>query len=1238
MKIVPLVRKAKRITKKVITTPKRVKRSLTNPRQRYAYYYKYAKVHPNRMLFDSFSGRGISDSPYAVLQEMMSQGIASDYEIFFTSRDVERDQAFVDANNLPIKLVDFFSLEYPKILATAKYLLSNSSFPQYFIRRPEQVFVETWHGTPLKTLGKQIKNGMQSMYFAQHSFIQASVLTHPNDFTRDAMMRDYNLENIFTGRVAMVGYPRNAIFLKERDASLREQYGLDGYTNFAYMPTWRGTSSLNVNVDAYAADVDAILREIDGRLDDSQRIYVNLHSMVASSITLDSYEHILPFPPEVGTYDFLTQMDALITDYSSVMIDYALTRKPVILFAYDMDEYLADRGMYITLDQLPFPIVTTTDELCSIIADGSYQEMGDAHEAFAERFLKYDSADNAKHVLDILLEKPVDDVPMIDYSSKERQPLTIVNARPQKTVKNLRGILETADPEQEVVLLQRKGFGPVKSGVVYDDYLDRQFVFVTRANPTTHLESKLSKRSPAVKERLIARNRLRLLGNVALEPDVRKAYCGTVAGSSYNAPKEIHLQAHTWLEGTTLHIQLPQDDYDASKIIVAHKREILWDRELTDDEKSSGVASVDIFELLCSSTLRARNNLRTKICLIVKEASTGSQYVADLIDERFDPEGTDWTSRYMEPLVFEQADWVDHAEYNEEGRALVPILNRQNDEKSVYVYPYDNIKGAFSLLFIVGGLTTYKRYKPVVTSVSTPQNQSVVLRIKLPKGPYTVDKVCFVNRAKSSETSHDASFTIKEHETFDRLTVRFDPNGLVFDGVFWDPYVCITDDDGYEQQLLCHTSDALRHSLFFRNPQVIIEDGNVFFPYTRKGKLAFTHREHDKYDSMLTKVKEWSAFGAYALMLPYWKRRHIWLSYEKYCFSAQDNGYHFFRYCMDENPNNARNHVFYVIKKDAADYQNVKQYGRNVIDFMSLRHMLYAMAAELYVSSDTKTHLYHWRSKQSVVRKVINKKKEFFLQHGVMAMKRVDYLLGKKGTTPMTYFLTSSEAEQDIIVKNFGYARKAVPVLGLSRWDVLEDKSTKGSPVILLMPTWRQWLEGVDGNIFLESDYYQAYSELIQNKELIDLLERANAKVKFFIHPKLSERLRHFASQSSSIELIEMGSRPMNEIIMECSACITDYSSVAWDVLYQEKPVVYFQFDQERYLDEVGSYIDLNTELPGPVCKDTSEVVQAISDLIANDFTLSPEDVEKTNDWYAFKDTNNRKRTFDFLQERYPFD
>ncbi len=1238
MKIVPAVRKAKRIAKKVVTTPVRVMKSMTNPRQRYAYYYKYAKVRDNRMLFDSFSGRGISDSPYAVLQEMMRQGIDADYEIFFTSRDVEHDQAFVDANNLPVKLVDFYSLEYPKILATAKYLLSNSSFPQYFIRRPEQVFVETWHGTPLKTLGKQIKNGMQSMYFAQHSFIQASVLTYPNDFTRDAMMRDYNLENIFTGRVAMVGYPRNAIFLQEQDPSMRKTYDLDGHTNFAYMPTWRGTSSLDVNVDAYAKDVDAMLRDIDKRLDDSVRIYVNLHSMVASSITLDSYEHILPFPPEVGTYDFLTQMDALITDYSSVMIDYALTRKPVILFAYDMDEYLADRGMYITLDELPFPIVTTTDELCSMIADGSYAKMGEAHEAFAERFLKYDSADNAKDVLDILLERPTEHVPMIDYATRDREPLLVIDAKPQKTAKNIRGILQKADPDRDVVLLQRKGFGPVKSDVVYGDYLDRQFVFVTNANPTTHLEDALGKRSTSVQDTLGRRDRLRMLGTVPTKPDAQDAYCGDVAGTSYNAPMELRLPAHTWAEGGTLHIQLLQSGYDATRIILASKREILWDRELTDIEKTSGLVSLDVVEPLCSSTLLAKNNLRAKVCLIVRETSSGREYVVDLIDERFDPDEKDLSRRYMDPIVVDKKDWEGRVAHDKDGRAVVPILNRQKDNKRVFVSPYDNINGAFSLFFAVEGETAQAYYKPVVTAVCTPHNQTIVARIKLPKGDYTVDNVRIVNRAKSSDTSYDATFTLKRHECFDRLTVRFDPRGLVFDGVFWDLYVCITDSNGYAQQLLCQASDSLRHSLYFRNPQVIVDDDNVFFPYIWKGKIAFTHREYNQYDSAVTKAKEWSAFATYVLLLPYWKQRHIWLTYEKYCFAAQDNGYHFFRYCMDENPNNARKHVYYVIKKDAADYQNVEQYGRNVIDFMSFRHMLYAMAAEIYVSSDTKTHLYQWRSKQSVVRKVISRKEEFFLQHGVMAMKRVDYLLGKQGTTPMTFFLTSSVPEQDIIVENFGYARTAVPVLGLSRWDMLKDTSTPDNPVILLMPTWRQWLEGVDDNTFLESDYFRAYSELIQNEELIRVLQQAHAKIKFFIHPKLSEQLRHFGSESSSIELIEMGSQPMNEIIMECSACITDYSSVAWDVLYQEKPVIYFQFDQERYLDEVGSYIDLNTELPGPVCKDTAAVTKAIAELIANGFTLKPSDLAKTKDWYAFKDTNNRKRTFDFLQQFFPFE
>lgn len=1237
MKVVPIIKKFKKTGKKVISTPDRIKKSLTDPKHHYAYYYKYASVNPKRMLFDTFAGRGISDSPYAVLQEMIRQGIDKDYEIFYTSRDVEHDQAFVDANNLPVKLVDVFSLEYPRILATAKYLLSNSSFPQYFIRRPEQVFVDTWHGTPLKSLGKQIKNGMQSMYFAQHSFIQASVLTQPNDFTRDAIMRDYNLENTYMGRVAMVGYPRNAIFLQERDESIRAIHDLDGHTNYAYMPTWRGTSSLDVNVEEYAEEIGSILQTIDKKLDDSQRLYVNLHSMVASSITLDSYEHILPFPSEVGTYDFLVQMDALITDYSSVMIDYALTRRPVILFAYDMEEYLADRGMYITLEELPFPIVKTTDELCSMLKDIDSLKMGEEYDQFAERFLKYDSADNAKIVLDILLEKDVDGVPFIDYSQRQREPLTIVRAVPQKTVRNIAGILEEADSQKDVVLLNRAGFGPVKSTAVYSDYLDKQFVFVTKHNPTTHLEGFLGRYFAAENDKLNQRDKLRMLGTVPTNPEIRERYCGGIAGTSYNALAEMCLSIESWVDGNTVHIQLPEHDYALHKVILAWNRNILWDRELTSEERDTNHICVDVFELLCSSTLRVKNNLRAKICLVVEQGSPAQTYVAELNNNKFAQDGADLPHRYLDPLVFSTDDWKDHIEYEETGKAVSPILNRQRDQKRVFVSPYYNPSGGLSLYFTVEGGTAKAYYKPIVTGVSAPDGKSITMRIKMPKGEYCIKDVIISNRAKSSNTVYSASFTVKEHTTFDRLTARFDPSGRVFDGVFWDPYVVITDNNGYEHQLPCKTTDVYRHSLFFKNTQAITEDGFAFFPYIWKDRLAFTHREYDKFDSSMTKVKEWGAFCAYVLLLPYWKSRHIWVMYEKYCFSAQDNGYQLFRYCMDENPNNARKHVYYIIKKDAADYQNVERYGRNVIDFMTFRHMLYAMAAEVYVSSDTKTHLYHWRAKQSVVRKIITRKQEFFLQHGVMAMKRVDYLLGKRGTTSMTYFLTSSETEQDIIVENFGYAREAVPVLGLSRWDLLKDTSTPEHPVILLMPTWRQWLEGVDDETFLTSDYYLAYSQLIQSKDLIRVLTEAHAKIKFFIHPKLCQQLRHFGSESECVELIEMGTQPMNEIIMECSACITDYSSVAWDVLYQEKPVIYYQFDQERYLEDVGSYIDFKTELPGPVCMNVDEVVAAIEDLAESDYTLKSKFEKLTKKWYAHRDTNNRKRTFDYLQELYPF-
>ena len=129
------------------------------------------------------------------------------------------------------------------------------------MRRDEQTYVQTWHGTPLKTLGKQMRLGMESMVNVQHNFLQANWLTFPNDFTRDVIMRDYNLDQLYTGKVAMVGYPRNTVFLTGSDPSIRTRYDLEGYTTYAYMPTWRGKSNHSVEIGLYADALSTMLHD-----------------------------------------------------------------------------------------------------------------------------------------------------------------------------------------------------------------------------------------------------------------------------------------------------------------------------------------------------------------------------------------------------------------------------------------------------------------------------------------------------------------------------------------------------------------------------------------------------------------------------------------------------------------------------------------------------------------------------------------------------------------------------------------------------------------------------------------------------------------------------------------------------------------------------------------------------------------------------------------------------------------
>ena len=200
---------------------------------------------------------------------------------------------------------------------------------------------------------------------------------------------------------------------------------------------------------------------------------------------------------------------------------------------------------------------------------------------------------------------------------------------------------------------------------------------------------------------------------------------------------------------------------------------------------------------------------------------------------------------------------------------------------------------------------------------------------------------------------------------------------------------------------------------------------------------------------------------------------------------AQDNGFYFFKYCMEQLPEKEKKRILYVMDKSAADYAAVQKYDKNVIQFMSFRYMIYLCAAEYLISSDAIRHFYIWDSPNSVYKVLYQLRKHIiFLQHGVMAFKQCHRVFRKGGGNRMALFVVSSEFEQDIIHKYFEYDREEIIITGLPRWDVLKSTASSEKKEILLMPTWRGWLEDASEEAFKKSDYYKNYEAFLNSEKL----------------------------------------------------------------------------------------------------------------------------------------------------------
>lgn len=369
----------------------------------YTKYYETLAIDSYAFLIQSYSGTSISGNPFYFLEELCNNIKYKSYKkyVAVTASEYREVKKFLDGHNFTnVVLVKLHTRKYCKILASAKYLINNVTFPHYFIKREEQIYLNTWHGTPLKGLGKFMPEDMLTIGNVQRNFFMSDYILLPNQFTIDIINRDYMLEKLYNGKFVLTGYPRNNVFYDlDRQKKIKEKEKLKDKKIYVYMPTWRGTHALRDDTELFYYIMHMLI-ELDKNLDDNSILYVKEHNMSSLEIDFEQFEHVEKFPSKYETYEFLSIADCLITDYSSVMFDYANTGRKIILYAYDQDDYLKNRGMYIDFNSLPFEkVYTTKDLITSVINIDSYN----SYEEDVQKYIEFDKNKSIEDVLEYLL-------------------------------------------------------------------------------------------------------------------------------------------------------------------------------------------------------------------------------------------------------------------------------------------------------------------------------------------------------------------------------------------------------------------------------------------------------------------------------------------------------------------------------------------------------------------------------------------------------------------------------------------------------------------------------------------------------------------------------------------------------------------------------------------------------------------------------------------------------------------
>ena len=373
----------------------------------YLYYFLFYKIDDKMIFFESFYGNSYSCSPKAIYEYVLNDERFKDYKFVWAFKNINK-YTFGERTIL----VKSNSRKYYKYLSKSKYWVVNLLINTGVKKKKNQVYVQCWHGTPLKKLRYDIEkdNVLNSISEVRKrndlDAVKFDYFISPSKFCTEKFTSAFNLkklnnENIFIEK----GYPRNDYLFNYKKSDIKRiKKELNIPLNkkvILYAPTFRDNQ---VNENGYTYNVELDFNKLKNEFSEEYVILFRAHYFIANKFDFKKYNN---FVYDVSKYEDINELyiisDILITDYSSVFFDFANLKRPILFYMYDYNNYKNNlRDFYIDLKELPGPILKKENTLIKEIKniDNYSKKYKEKYEKFNKKYNYLDDGNATKRVVE----------------------------------------------------------------------------------------------------------------------------------------------------------------------------------------------------------------------------------------------------------------------------------------------------------------------------------------------------------------------------------------------------------------------------------------------------------------------------------------------------------------------------------------------------------------------------------------------------------------------------------------------------------------------------------------------------------------------------------------------------------------------------------------------------------------------------------------------------------------------